>query len=771
MNKRLLLLLIPFLLSSAASGQEDDFGFEDEEAIELPLSTVWAIDFTSEFQVDFLYVSEDNFEFGKFNGLDEKGAYLVGSWNVISRPSQEDDQDTSYWTLSSDNLGLSTANFEFAAGKQGNYNFTVEFSNIRTVGNDTGVTPFRGSEVLTLPSTWVAARSTAGMTATETFTQFEPELERSSLTVAFNKLLGNNWLVDASYRYEIKNGKKLIGAAFYIDAANPHAALIPEPVDYTTSEVDLEVEYNGKELQLGLSYHLSNFDNEANEDHGLTWQNPYSGAFGADVDYPNGFAAIALPPDHRFQQLRARGTYRFTPKIRVQIDATLGTSQYRDTLLPYTTNPELALHTALPVSKLADLDTSTLNITVLTNPMRRLSLNFKYRYEERDNTMDRFPWLYVRGDAQNQPSAIRAVFNNPQHIIKEKFTSEATWRMRNRTRFTLTYDFEEVTRSLVSVEKTEEDRFSGIVKLYPLDRLAIRFEAAYADRAASTYQWAESFLNRFTVEQINRIPDNRRWTNHPLLRQDYLANRESNFFKLRVTYLPLDSLNLALDGDYRYHDYDESVLGLKSSSQTSVNFHANYTAIEHVDLYGWLNYGLFETDQSGRSFRGGIEQPANEIFTPLAQGSDPGRDWDVEEAAQTYGFGGGVNWMIMQDKFDISADYVYTRTSTEYEFSTHGAADLLGVPLPDHASMLHQFILNANYHVGSNMTWRMSYQYYRFRPLQETGTSITGQTFLVDDDWALDGLNPDTLTKVLSLGRSSANEVINMISVSMTYRY
>lgn len=754
MNQRLLLLTL-MVTSWAACAGEDDFSFEDpfgEEEIAIPLGTIWEIDFTRKFQLDVFNVSEDNFKFGQYNGLNEQGSYLAASWDVISRAGREDNEDTGYWTLSADNLGLRTSDLSFSMGKQGNYGFSIDLSSLRTVDNDTGVTPFHGDEVLRLPESWIPALTTAGMTSFTTFNQFEPELDRYKLKLAFNKHLTRNWSLDTAYSYERKDGEKSTSAAFYIDAANPHAANLAEPVDYSTTEIDLTTEYSGQKLQFALSYHFSNFDNDNSS---LSWQNPYAGVFEVAVDYPNGFGTMALPADHKFQQLRARGTLLVTPKIRVQFDGTIGITEHEDSLLPYTSNPALTLHTALPVSSLDDLDTSTFYLAILTNPISRLALNFKYRYEERDNTMDRYPWIYVRGDSQDQPLAIRAVFNNPQNIIREEFTSEATWRFPNRTRLTLIYDYKEVTRSLVSVEETEEDRLTGIVKFYPMDRLAIRLEGAYSDRSASTYQWAESFLNSFTIDQINRIPDNRRWSNHPLLRQNYLANRESSFIELKVTYQPSEFLSLMFDGDYQYHDYDETVLGLKSDSQTTANLSANYTSSDKVNIYGWVNYGLYETEQTGRSFRGGIEQPANDIFPPLTQGSDRTRDWDVEVEAELFGFGAGLTWVVLQDKFDISADYVYTKTTTEHEFGTHGAADILGLPLPDQDSLLHQFTLNANYHVRPNFTWSLRYDYYRFS----------------DDNWNLDNVDPNTLDKVLGFGQRNPNEVVNMISVAMTYRY
>ena len=776
MKKGLFPIIALLSLSCFAESNEDEFGMEEDpfgniEEVELPLTTLWNINFSNELQIELRNIGQDNFKFGQYNGLSERGTYLVGSWGAISRPNRNDQSDNRFWTVSIDDLGLSTTELAFSAGRQGNYSIRVDYSNLVSVGNDSGITPFLGNNVLTLPDAWVATPTTSGFNDLSLFNEFKPELERNQISLSLNKILSDNWLIDASYNFERKDGEKLIGAAFYVDAASPVAALLPETVDYTTREFDLSTQFNKSKLQVNISYHLESFDNESNEEGGLTWQNPYASGFGTESDYPNGFSRIGLAPDNRFQQIRSSGSYRFNQKFSLQFDGMLSSTEYRDTLPPYTINNELSVGTALPTSKLDDLEVNTFNLKLLSKPFRRTAFNVKYRYDERKNTMDRLPWLYPRGDALDQPLPIRAVFNNPQNTVKQQLNSELIWRLKNRTRLSLAYDFEEVTRDLVSVDKTKEDKFSGAIRLVPLDKLALRFEAAYADRAASTYQWAESFFNTFTSEQIDEIPANRRFSNHPLLRQYYLSNRESSLAKLHISYQASDSITMALESKYRKYDYDETELGLTANTQAALNLSVDYIPTPKLGLHAWLNAGLSDLEQTGRSFRGGAEQPANELLTPLPQGSDPTRNWQLDEQTSTIGFGASANWVIVQSKIDLEADYYYLKTTTEYDIETFGASDILGVPLPDNDSMLHQFNLKGNYHVGSHMTLQMRYAYYRYRPLAETAVTATAETFQIRDDWALAGLRPDTLRNVLSTGESSANEVINMLSISMVYRY
>ncbi len=67
-----------------------------------PLETRWAVDYSGYAEIGLGYVSDENFEFGEYNGLDEDGVYVIG--NVDWSGSN----DGALWNLSGSNLGLDT---------------------------------------------------------------------------------------------------------------------------------------------------------------------------------------------------------------------------------------------------------------------------------------------------------------------------------------------------------------------------------------------------------------------------------------------------------------------------------------------------------------------------------------------------------------------------------------------------------------------------------------------------------------------------------------
>ena len=743
--------------SPLAWAEEDDFGdfgLEDE-AQELPLQTQWELDFLHSGFFELIYVSRDNFKYGQYNGLNDEGFRFSGEFDFISRPGRQNKDDTFFWTLRGDDVGLKTGSLAYVFGNQGSYEITMAFDNFVRTGNNTGTTPFygQGSNVLFLPSAWTAGPNTGDMSLNYDPLMVEQEVERNQFLMKFTKQLGDAWTMTAAYDYERKSGEKIMGAAFYIDAANPHAALLPTPVDYENNEFSLQLAYASRRLQMQLTLLTAELDNRYDE---LTWQNPYGGAFITSVDYPTGPGSMDLPSDTRFQQVSFKSNYQFSPAVKLRIDASQGKSEMEDTLSPYTINTFLVVDEAPPISEIDDaLDTSHFYVSLFTKPWKRFTINAKYRFESRENNLPVLRWNYVRGDAADQFDPVKSIYNQPHKTEKDEYTLEGTWRIKSGSRLTMGYDFNKVWRTFASVAETEEDVYRFEYKTRFFDKLITRLEYSWADRGASNYDWAQSYFNTYTIEQINLIPDNQRYSNHPALRQYHLANHKYQTARAGFDLPISEKWQLTLDITAITRDYDETALGLKSVDQQQINLSTHYTPSDYLTAYFWLSWDSNEMDQTGRAFRGGIQKPANDIYPPYPEGSDPARNWDLRETAEALSTGLGFEWQVIPNRFDITVDYTFVNTNIEDSFKVYGALDLAGDDLPDITSDMHHLKFTGNYHFSSSFTLRFRYEYYRY----------------ISEDWALDDVSMSSMDKVLSLGMASPNEVINVISATALYRF
>ena len=173
-----------------------------------------------------------------------------------------------------------------------------------------------------------------------------------------------------------------------------------------------------------------------------------------------------------------------------------------------------------------------------------------------------------------------------------------------------------------------------------------------------------------------------------------------------------------------------------------------------LNLSAWVSYDQYESEQSGRNFRGGIEKNAFEVFAPLPQASDPTRNWDVEGEDSSVSLGLNANWQA-RDDLQLSADYSYVETRGEYAFTTHGAGDIQADPLPDNETKQHHLVLEGANILRENIDLRINYQYWRYE----------------QDDWAIHGITPSTIDKVLTLGEREADEDLHYIGATVIYRW
>ncbi|MDH5737687.1 MAG: MtrB/PioB family decaheme-associated outer membrane protein, partial [Gammaproteobacteria bacterium] len=747
--------LIPGIPISFA--EEDDFGGFglEEEGQEINLKTQWQLDFVHSGFFEVIYVSEDNFKYGQYNGLNDEGPRFSGEFDFISRPGQQNSSETFFWTMRGHDVGLKTGSLEYVFGNQGSYEFTISFDNFVRTGNNTGTTPFygQGSSVLFLPSGWTADSVTSGMSLSYDPLRVEQEVERNQFLMKFTKQFSSAWAFTAAYEMERKSGEKIMGAAIYFDAANPHAVLLPVPVDYENHQFSMNLDYTTRKLQMQLTLLNSELDNRYDE---LIWQNPYGGAFGTYVDYPTGPGSLDLPSDTSFQQISFKGNYQFSPKVKLRVDASQGKSEVDDTLSAYTINEFLVVNEAPPINEIDDsLDTSHFYVSLLTSPWKKMTVNAKYRFEARENNLPVMRWNYVRGDGYDQFDPMKSTYNQPHRTEKDEYTLEGTLRFGGGSRLTVGYDFNKVWRTFSSVDETEEDVYRIEYKTRFFDKLTARIEYNWADLGASEYNWEQSYYNTYTIEQINLIPDNQRFNNHPMLRQYHLANHEYQTVKASLDLPVNEKWNLSMDINYVTRDYDETELGLKSIDQQQLNFHAQYTPAKDLAVYFWLTWDNNEMDQTGRAFRGGVEKPANDIYPPYPEGSDPARNWDLTETGDAVSLGFGFEWELIPNKLDISTDYSFVKTTIEDRFTVYGAWDLAGENMPDITSDMHHLEFTGSYHFSSSFSLKFRYEYYRY----------------VSEDWAMDGVSMSTMDKVLSLGMTSPDEVINVISATALYRF
>ena len=735
-------------LAAGAVFAQDSDPFAPLLAETRPLQTRLQTDYSGSLELGLGYVSADSFMFGQYNGLHEQGPVLIGnlSWNQFRGG------DT-YWRAELTDAGLDTREGALTWGMSDRFSVTAGFDSQLQVRNDSGRTPFRGSSTLTLPDNWVSGLTTDQWRGLdESLRGVERELSRDRYYLDVDARLNERWQLDTSLSYEDRQGDGEIGAAIYTDAASGDAALLPREVDYRNTEFELGLPYDDDQLHLDGRLEYADFDNQ--EDR-LTWQNPYS-SFSSRVRYPEGIGGLALAPDNTLLRGRLTGLYVFSPAARLQFDGSYGVSEQDQDYLPYSVNDALRVDEPLPRTDLGgELATSTLNTRLLLRPLPKLDAELRYKVLDRDYDNPRNGYRYLRGDGTNQPRQALTVYNTAHDYLAQTLGFEIAYRLPWwRSRLSVDYDFEWIERENAAVEETEEDRFTLGYRVRPTSSLGARLELHYADRAASTYRWDQSYYALLDAALINATPDNQRYINHPELSQYHLSNRERSEVRLDLDYSPGTRWTLALNLKWRDDEFDETNLGLQSSEWQRAHLSATYAANADLSLSVYGGFDRFESSQTGRAFRGGQEKNAFASFPPLPQASDPGRNWGVDSTDDSVTLGANLSWQPVEE-LALTLDYSFVDTVAEQAMSDAGAADLMPQDLPDVDTRLHLLSAGGEWLFRENLSLALEYQYYRYS----------------SDDWSWQGVQADSIGKVLTFGERNPNEQIHYVGASVRYHW
>ncbi|PLW81897.1 hypothetical protein CWI75_12370 [Kineobactrum sediminis] len=740
------LLLAAFACTATGAVAEDPFAPLATET--RPLATRWQTDYRGALDLGLTYASTDTFMAGQYNGLQEQGATLLGNLDWRQFNGTE-----SYWQVSLSDVGLDTRKGEIRWGLPGRLSVTIGFDSQLQVRNDSGMTPFRGSDTeLILPAQWVTGQTTGEWTAlADNLRQFDRELERNSWHLGLEAQLDEQWQLTSSLRYSTREGTGDVGAAIYVDAAAGDAVLLPAPIDHRTVDIDTTLAYSGTRLHLQGQLSWSEFDNR---DRQLSWQNPFN-SYGPDVSYPAGTGAVGLAPDNTHSSARLDGRYRFSRTLQLQFDARLALAEQDQEVLPYSVNPALEVQQGLPRERFdGEVTTGNLRAKLHWQATRKLKLELGYTLRDRDYDAPRDGYRYIPGDGGSQSRPELTVYNSTHDLRTQAIELAADYRLPLRSKLGLDYRFQEVTRENAATEETQEDRYTLNYRIQPWQSFRTTLELTWADRAADTYRWDQSYFALLDAALINDTPDSQRFINHPLLSQHYLANREQQQARLDFNYLPAPGWSFNLNLLLREDDFDKSELGLTESTFESLQISAGYAP--HKSLYFSVHGGvdIYDAEQGGRAFRGGQEKNPFAVTSPLPQASDPSRNWRLASRDESLVLGGQLQWQP-HEKLEFALDYRYVDTDSTQDFGQVAATDLNPANLPTVDTRLHQLDATGTWHWQEALSLRLNYRYYRYQ----------------SNDWAWRGVEADTIDKVLTFGQHNPNESAHYVGLSVLYRW
>ncbi|MDH3671578.1 MAG: MtrB/PioB family decaheme-associated outer membrane protein [Gammaproteobacteria bacterium] len=444
-----------------------------------------------------------------------------------------------------------------------------------------------------------------------------------------------------------------------------------------------------------------------NSDESLTFDNPFTSLFGADA------GQLALPPDNDFHQLLTSVGYEINKKTRLTADLAVGRGEQDENFLAPTVNPAIVVPTLPRGSLDGRVDTTNANIRINSALTDRWQFNAALRHDDRDNKTPQATYAWVNTD-----SVLAALRTNlPYSFTTDELNLSADYHLAKRTRVSVGFDHEETERTFQEVEETEDRTLWTKISSQAQDNFSLLMKAELSDRSISNYM---------AVPEIFP-PQN------PLMRIYNMADRERVMFGMQVMATPRETVSIGAGVEHAKNDYDRSVIGLLSSDELSVNLDASMQLSEKTSLYVFWNRQQISSKQAGSS---------TFFSTP---------NWLQDEDDTFNATGIGFRHTIVKNKIDIGADYAYVRSRGEITVST-----VVPDPsFPDLETRLNSLKVYVDYRLKENL-------------------SLKGTVWYEDydtDDWQLDGVQPDTIPNVLTLGETSPSYDLYVVGLSIRYRF
>lgn len=648
----------------------------------------WTLDLT----LGPAYVADDAYQFGDYSGLDEKGAYLFGDL----RGEYVDDR-AGYFHLdgfsrSSDSFGL------FAeGGRQGSYEIRGAYQSIPRRFYDAALTPFAGSNTLSLPDSWVRAPVTSEMSNLADGLEPVPikrDLDVLKLGVSIHP--GSRWKLDADYRRQTRKGHSLSSGSFLFSAAE-----FASPVDYSTDDLELALSFSGDRWQTSLRYLGSFFGNDHDR---VSWDNPFTGLPGADV------AGQALAPDNELHQLTLAGAWRLPKRTVLSGQLAVGTLSQDQDLEPYTLNPTIVTAPLPQASADAEADTLNLNLRAVTSPWRRVTLEGEVRFNQFDNRTSARDYDYVITDAV---AAALPARNPAYDYERTELKLRAEFRPGRRLKLHAGFDSRRFERTAQDRRETNTDKFWFRLHHRLGDNADLDFDLFTEQREGSSYE----VLARPAAEQ------------NPLLRKYNLSDRERYGIRFRGSVFPAQRWDLGWEFEYGEDDYSGDI-GLTSSSYARAGLDLSWMIGVQGSLYGNVHTETVDAEQAN----------SQRFAAP---------DWMATSTDRFDDASVGFDHPALIGPLGVSLAYSWSRGRGETENNTSGLENAF----PDLISRRHRFDLGLTYPLGDAWTLGVNYLYEKVR----------------SNDWALDGLAPDTVPNLLSLGADPFNYEVNVIYLSFRY--
>jgi MtrB/PioB family decaheme-associated outer membrane protein len=507
----------------------------------------------SSFDVGAGYVDDDNGNFGKYNGLNDKGGYLLLDGDIKTR----DDATGTWMRLRARDLGLDSRELRWDQNRQGNWGYYLEYNEIPRF------------EPFDVTTSVVGIGSSNLSTGTVTY-PVDLETKRKRFSAGFDKMFASKWAFSVDFRNEDKKGERIFGVG---TPGGNQFNFTPEPIDSTIRLLDANVRYSGDKFQLESGVYGTQYRNE--ESKALSWTYGTAGLLA--------LSPLALPPDNQSYQLYAKGGYSFDRTTRGTFKIAYTKATQDDTFI----EPSLPGRTDLG----GKVETTLLQAGISARPMPKLSVVGNLRYEDRDDKTPIAQYIPPPAagqtwDGQNEPRDVKNTYGKLEasYALPQGFRVIGAVQYDRKERNTYTY------RSVSHRDKTDEISYTAAVRRSMSETVTGGLSYTYSDRDGSDFY--QNILTYFPPA----TPGSNVYA--PL----HYADRKRDQIRLSLNWIPVEPLSVQFYvddiSDRISGDRDGSGTGPRKGEQQVYAVDAAYQINKNWQTTAWYNYNKYKWENA-----------------------------------------------------------------------------------------------------------------------------------------------------------------------------
>jgi MtrB/PioB family decaheme-associated outer membrane protein len=557
--------------------------------------------------------SDKSAKFGEYNGLNKKGADLIGNFSVKGG-AYGSETDAKRWSVHGSDLGTDSRELGATISNQGQWKLGINYDELRHNISDSYQTPQQGSmggNAFTLSPNFgtyngQANPSTRTLNATQlgAFHTEDVSSTRKNTSLNAGYIFNPQFSLNFDYNHLDQSGAKLIagGALGGAAASAPSAgtwrgesvAVLMNPTNYTTDTFNLALNWTGDKGFMTAGYYGSLFKDGYDR---LTWNNAALSTAGITTCASGGgnctyeLNTMSTMPDNQFHQFNLTGGYTLSPATKLAGGLSYGRNTQNDSFL---TNQ---MWGALPKSSLDGLVVTTHADLKLTNQTTKdLTLSAGMKYNKRDNrtSSDTYKFTNIAGGNDTATSA-------PLSYEKRQYELAADYRLGRNNKIHVAYENESYKRwcnnyatdgnnpgganCLVS-PSNNEDKLNLTYRRAFNDAVQMNIGYTYADRKSEFDHLAVTPIGVTVGLGIINAADVVGFV------PAFEASRKQDILKAGVNWQASEKLSFGISGKYANDKYTDSPLGVQNGRTQGVNLDAayNYAANGTVSAYfTWQN--------------------------------------------------------------------------------------------------------------------------------------------------------------------------------------